>query len=254
MPPTGGQRIVSATLIPKPVTLDLGGPTVSTWVYGDTAPGPLLRASAGDLLRVTVDNQLPADTTVHWHGIRLRNAPTGSLASRRTRSGPGRHTAYEFTAPDPGTYFFHPHVGVQLDRGLYPLVIDDPAEPGGYDAEWVVVLDDWVDGTGRTPDDVLARLVADGGPTTGGMGGMDHGAMMGHGGMGPAPFGDAGDVTYPHYLVNGPNRRSPRDVHGQARAAGPCAVINAAADTIFAVALGGHRLTVTHTDGYAVPA
>ena len=40
VPPTGGQRVVSATLTPKPVTLDLGGPTVSTWAYGDTAPRP----------------------------------------------------------------------------------------------------------------------------------------------------------------------------------------------------------------------
>ena len=97
---------------------------------------------------------------------------------------------YEFTAPDPGTYFFHPHVGVQLDRGLYaPLIIDDPQEPGGYDTEWVLVLEDWIDGTGTTPDQVLAKLIADGGPTpmgmpsrrsatSGGMDGMGDGELM----------------------------------------------------------------------------
>jgi FtsP/CotA-like multicopper oxidase with cupredoxin domain len=119
---------------------------------------------------------------------------------------------YEFTAPDPGTYFFHPHVGVQLDRGLYaPMIIDDPNEAGGYDAEWIVVLDDWIDGTGTTPDDVLKKLIADGGPaSSGGMGGMDHGSMggMDHGSMGgmsmgTPPWGDAGDVTYPLFLING---------------------------------------------------
>ena len=56
----------------------------------------------------------------------------------------GSSFTYQFVAPDPGTYFFHPHTGVQIDRGLYrPLVIDDPAEPGRYDHEWIITLDDW---------------------------------------------------------------------------------------------------------------
>ena len=127
-------------------------------------PGPLLRARAGDLLRVTVDNRLPADTSVHWHGVALRNDMDGVPGITQTPIGAGSQFHYEFTAPDPGTYFYHPHSGVQLDRGLYGvLVVDDPAERGDYDAEWVVVLDDWVDGTGRTPDQVLARLRKSGG-------------------------------------------------------------------------------------------
>lgn len=31
----------------------------------------------------------------------------------------GSTFTYRFLADAPGTYFFHPHVGVQLDRGLY---------------------------------------------------------------------------------------------------------------------------------------
>ena len=81
-------------------------------------------------------------------------------------------------APDPGTYFYHPHSGVQLDRGLYGvLVIEDPADPGDYDQEWIVVLDDWVDGTGRTPDDVLTELRS--AKASDDMSGMDHGSMPG---------------------------------------------------------------------------
>ncbi len=256
-----GQRLVEKSLTAKRVTLDLGGRTVSTWAYGDTAPGPLVRASAGDLLRVTLDNQLPADTTIHWHGIRLRNAADGVPGLTQDPVKPGGRFVYEFTAPDPGTYFFHPHVGVQIDRGLYgPLVIDDPAEPGGYDAEWVLVLDDWIDGTGSTPDDVLARLVADGGTASGGsggmggMGGMDHGSMGGMGGMsmGSPPWGDAGDVTYPLFLVNGKPPAAPDVLTATPGQRVRLRVINAGADTIFTVALGGHRMRITHTDGYAV--
>jgi multicopper oxidase len=59
---SAGQRVVTAKLTPRPTTVDLGGPVVNTWAYGDSVPGPLLRARAGDLLRVQVDNQLPATT------------------------------------------------------------------------------------------------------------------------------------------------------------------------------------------------
>ena len=260
--PSAGQKLVTATLTPKRTTLDLGGVTVDTWAYGDSVPGQAIRATAGDFLRVTVDNQLPADTTVHWHGIRLRNAADGVPGVTQDAIRPGARYVYEFTAPDPGTFFFHPHVGLQLDRGLYaPLILDDPAEPGGYDAEWVVVLDDWLDGVGTTPDDVLAKLIADGGPANGnggmdgmgGMGGMDHGGMggMNHG-MGQAPWGDAGDVTYPHYLINGKTPTDPTTLSAKPGQRVRLRVINAASDSIFTVALGGHRMTLTHADGHPV--
>jgi FtsP/CotA-like multicopper oxidase with cupredoxin domain len=116
-------------------------------------PGPLLRATAGDVLRVEVDNQLPAATSVHWHGLALRNDMDGVPGITQDPIPAGASFRYEFTVPEPGTYFYHPHSGVQLDRGLYGvLVVDDPVEPGRYDQEW-----------GRRhrphpPDQVLADL------------------------------------------------------------------------------------------------
>jgi len=247
--PSPGQKVLLKTLVAKPTTLDVGGPKVATWAYGDTVPGPLIRATAGDFLRITLDNQLPADSTIHWHGIRLHNHADGVPGMTQDPVKPGTLFTYQFTAPDPGTYFFHPHVGVQLDRGLYaPLVIDDPREPGGYDAEWVVVLDDWVDGTGRTPDDVFAQLIA-----AGGAGSSSGGGMGGMGGMGgPQPWGDAGDVTYPYFLLNGKVPAAPETLSAKPGQRVRLRIINAASDTIFTVALGGHQMTVTHTDGHAV--
>ncbi len=72
--PSPGQKVLEKTLTAQPVSLDLGGRTVATWAYDGTTPGPLIRATAGNFLRLTLANQLPADTTIHWHGIRLRNA------------------------------------------------------------------------------------------------------------------------------------------------------------------------------------
>ncbi|WEV78698.1 multicopper oxidase family protein [Janibacter cremeus] len=253
--PESGQTVVTKSLTAKPVTLDLAGHTVSTWGYGDSVPGPLLRATAGDFLRVTLDNQLPDETTIHWHGIRLRNAADGVPGMTQDPVKPDTSYVYEFTAPDPGTYFFHPHVGVQLDRGLYaPMIIDDPNEPGGYDTEWILLLDDWIDGTGTTPKQVLEKLLAnDSG--SGGMGGMDHGEMdgMNHGAMGEAgPWGDAGDVAYPYFLINGRPPADPETLTAKPGQRVRLRIINAASDTIFTVALGGHRMTITHSDGFPV--
>lgn len=260
-----GQRVVSARLRPQPVTVNLGGRVVQTWAYGESVPGPVLRATAGDQLRVTVANGLDTDTSVHWHGVALRNDMDGVPGMTQDPIRPGAAFTYEFTAPDPGTYFYHPHSGVQLDRGLYGvLVIEDPNDPGDYDQEWIVVLDDWVDGTGRTPDGVLAELLAAGGSAAdGGMPGMDHGSMSGMhhgamGGMGEAMqsdiLGGAGDVAYPHYLVNGRTPDAPVTLSARPRQRVRIRIVNAGSDTAFRIALGGHRLTVTHTDGFPVEA
>ncbi|WP_404380339.1 multicopper oxidase family protein [Knoellia locipacati] len=249
-----GQRTVTTRLVPRPATLDLGGPMVRSWAYGDSVPGPLLRATAGDRVVVIVDNALPESTSVHWHGVALRNDMDGVPGMTQSPIGTSSQFTYDFTVPDPGTYFYHPHSGVQLDRGLYGvLVVDDPAEPGAYDAEWIVVLDDWVDGTGQTPDGVLASL-----RRGAGAGGMDHGSMGGMpmGGMGgdmQSPLlGGAGDVTYPHYLINGRVPSSPVTLSAKPGQRVRIRMINAASDTAFRVALGGHRLTVTHSDGFPV--
>lgn len=242
--PTAGQKVVERTLKASPFTADLGGVQVATWGYDGVLPGPEIRAKAGDLLRLTLDNQLPADTTIHWHGIALRNAADGVPGMTQAPTASGQSFLYEFVAPDPGTYFFHPHVGVQLDRGLYgAMIIEDPNEPGSYDEEWVVVLDDWLDGTGRTPDEALAKLVADG---AGGGGHMDHDSM------GEAPFGNAGDITYPYFLINGAVPTAPKSFEGKPGMKVRIRLINAASDTLFSVALGEHTFVVTHTDGFAV--
>ena len=56
-------------------------------------------------------------------------------------------------------HWAHSHVGTQIDRGLYaPLIIEDPDEHADYDDELVVVIDDWIDGTGTDPDQVFANL------------------------------------------------------------------------------------------------
>jgi FtsP/CotA-like multicopper oxidase with cupredoxin domain len=299
----GTGRVVSAVLDAVPGPVDLGGVTVRSWSYQGEVPGPEIRVRKGDTVQAALANRLPDPTAVHWHGIAIRNNMDGVPAITQAPVASGRDFTYRFTAADPGTYWYHPHVGVQLDRGLYgPLIVEDPAEPGAYDHEWTVVLDDWIDGTGYTPDQVLAALrngmsgmgsaSASPSPSMSALGGMSGMSMAsdspspsisatgGMAGMGSSPVaspsptmgsagtgmsgpvlsgaaspllgGDAGDVRYPYYLINGRVRTAPRTFTARPGQRVRIRFINAGADTAFRVALGGHTMTVTHTDGYPV--
>jgi FtsP/CotA-like multicopper oxidase with cupredoxin domain len=123
------------------------------------------------------------------------------------------------------------------------------------------MLDDWLDGYGRTQEEVLAELQNSGGHSghmgnMGSSGGMGSGGMgsggMGSGGMGSMMGGLTGDVTYPLHVINGraPSERETIDVKPGQRVR--IRLINAGSDTAYRVAVGGHRLTVTHADGFPV--
>jgi FtsP/CotA-like multicopper oxidase with cupredoxin domain len=236
------------------VTVDLAGVAVSTWGYNGQIAGPEIRLRAGDSLVVPFENQLPEATTIHWHGLTVRNDMDGVDVLTQAPVEPMHTFDYRFTVVHPGTYWFHPHMSLQLDRGLYaPLIVEDPAEPLQYDVDIVVLLDDWLDGVDGTPEQAFERLRS--------MGGMDHGSMSSSAdaagemaGMARSDVlgGDASDLTYPLYLLNGrpPADRPTVDVQAGGRVR--LRLVNAASDTAFRVALGGHRLTVTHADGFPV--
>ena len=247
---------VTVTLTAAASTLTLGTTTAETWSFGEI-PAPVIRMNAGDRLQATLRNRLPEETTIHWHGLALRNDMDGVPAVTQEPVPAGGDFTYDFIAPHPGTYWFHPHVGAQLDRGLYgALIVDDPEETLDYDRDWVIILDDWLDGVTATPDEVLTELTRG----MGDMGGMDHGSMGGPMRMGNTLMGassdvlggDAGDVFYPHYLVNGRGPDDPETFTAKPGERIRLRIINAGGDTAFRLALTGHRLTVTHTDGFPV--
>ncbi|MEO8187188.1 MAG: multicopper oxidase family protein [Burkholderiaceae bacterium] len=129
----------SAQLVPAP------RPSTEVWAYDGQVPGPMLRLRQGDRLRVQVTNHLDQDTTVHWHGIRLPNAMDGVPNLTQPPIGPGGTFVYEFTLPDAGTFFYHPHVRgyEQVSRGLAGALIVEEREPIQVDREQVWVLGDW---------------------------------------------------------------------------------------------------------------
>ena len=105
----------STRLRPAPARQSLVGaahPATEVWAYNGTVPGPVLRYRRGERLRVEVENALDAETTVHWHGIRLPNAMDGvPHLTQPPIAARGGRFRYEFDLPDAGTFWYHPHLG-----------------------------------------------------------------------------------------------------------------------------------------------
>ena len=144
-------------------------PETSVWCYNAAVPGPELRLRQGEPVHFLVENGLAEDTTVHWHGIRLPNAMDGVPGLTQAPIRPGDRFVYEFTPPDAGTFWYHPHADglQQLGRGLAgPLIIEE-REPVAVDRDVVWMLQDWrltpqkqiAAGFGSTMDAVMSGRV-----------------------------------------------------------------------------------------------
>ena len=142
-------------LTAKPAVVNLTGngyPDTAVWAYDGTVPGPELRVRQGERVRVVVSNKLSEDTTVHWHGIRLPNAMDGVPGLTQQPIRPGGSFAYEFTPPDAGTFWYHPHADTlrQLGRGLAGGFIIEESEPIAVDRDLSWFIEDWrLDDEGR---------------------------------------------------------------------------------------------------------
>ena len=104
---------------------------------GPVLPGPLILLKRGEPVSITVVNQLPEPTAVHWHGIELDSYMDG-VAGYSGHPGriapaiqPGDSFEARFTPPRSGTFIYHPHADEvrQQQAGLSGplLVVDDPS-------------------------------------------------------------------------------------------------------------------------------
>ena len=104
------------------------GKVVKGWSYNGQIPGPVLRASVGDKVRIVLKNDLPESTSMHLHGIRVPNAMDGVDPYTQPAIKPGESFTYEFTALEPGVGMYHSHhdAQVQIPNGLAgALIIGD---------------------------------------------------------------------------------------------------------------------------------
>ncbi|MBI5798536.1 MAG: copper oxidase [Candidatus Yonathbacteria bacterium] len=202
------------------------GKTVVAWGYNGQVPGPEIRVTEGDTVRIAFTNELPVATTIHWHGIDVPNAQDGIPGVTQKAIEPGSTYIYEFVATPAGTHMYHTHgssammdEAEQLDMGLAGSFI---VEPKSYtskpDKEYTIVLDEW---------------------NTSGMGmGGSAGAMK---------------MEYDTYTINGrafPNTE-PLNVKKGDRVR--LRLINAGTSTIHPMHLHGYQFKVVATDGNPVP-
>ena len=263
-PPQGAARDIAIEARPAEIEI-AAGRRVTAWTFDGHLPGTEIRVREGERLRVTVRNGLPQDTSVHWHGILQRgtNKMDGVPGITQDPIRPGTTFVYDFLAEPAGTFLFHSHSGLQLDRGLYaPLIIEPRQEPLQYDREYVVMLDDWLDGS---PDDAFAKLKRgqmQGGQSmpgmnSGGMGKMKD--MKTEGGSGRESAGsptmqmkEGADVAYSTFLVNGRAPEAAPEFEVKRGERVRLRLINPSGSTTFRVAIGGHKMSVTYADGHPV--
>lgn len=109
--------------------------------------GPIIRARKGQKVRIRFKNNIPEDTSIHWHGLHV---PADMDGHPRDVIKPGHRYVYEFEVKNrAGTYWYHPHphgrTGPQVYNGLagFFLVSDEeeaalPLPQGDYDIPLVI--------------------------------------------------------------------------------------------------------------------
>ncbi|WP_126664597.1 multicopper oxidase family protein [Haloterrigena salifodinae] len=281
------------TLVASSGEADVGADeSLETWVYDEQFPGPELRVDEGETLRVSLENQLPEGTTIHWHGVPVPNPMDGVPDVTQDSVSSDETFEYEFEALPAGTYVYHSHVGLQLDRGLYgPLIVEEESPHVEYDREYTLQFDDYLPaepaldsievppgggdgmGPGGGPEGDGDRM----GPSGGG-GGPGNGRGPSGDGMGPSggPNGDGNGMgpdggpggpgdgmgpgsqmmsqrpPYEGLLANGRLPSEPPVFEVEESERVRLRFINPSSATTYRVGVGGHSLTVTHADGRPV--
>jgi FtsP/CotA-like multicopper oxidase with cupredoxin domain len=206
-----------------------GVPT-RAWGYNGQTPGPELRVTEGDMVRITLRNALPVPTTIHWHGVHLPPAMDGPAGLNQAAVPPGETFVYEFVARPAGTRWYHSHADPQLQvpMGLYGPLIIEPTHPVAYDREHILMLGEW--DSELTPDVAAGR--AERGPRDRTLRGGELGADMflvngrAHGAIPPLDVAEGERVLL--RIINAGHMAHP--IHGH-----------------------GHSFTLVATDGNPVP-
>lgn len=148
--PTVKDGVKEFTLTAEPIRWQYAnGKTITAWAYNGQIPGPEIRVTEGDKVRIKLVNKLPKATTIHWHGIDVPYTMDGVPGVSQDAVEPGKTFTYEFTATPVGTHFYHTHGSAhadeaqQMDMGLSGAFIVEPANYQKPSKEFTLSLDDW---------------------------------------------------------------------------------------------------------------
>lgn len=138
----GGRTVREYEIVAEDREIEVApGVKFAAWTYNGRIPGPTLRATEGDLLRVTFVNASEHPHTMHFHGIHparhdgIPQVPPGDI-------GPGESFTYEFDALPFGCHLYHCHslpLADHIAKGLYGAFVIDPKQ-GRPDADELVMV------------------------------------------------------------------------------------------------------------------
>lgn len=137
-----GKIIREFDIVAEDVNLEVApGIFFPAWTYNGSVPGPTIRCTEGDRVRINFKNESLTDHTIHLHGTH-RAEMDGILPNVK----PGETFVYDFIAEPFGLQFYHCHVlpvTLHMNRGLFGALIIDPKTPRPQATEMVMVMHAW---------------------------------------------------------------------------------------------------------------
>jgi manganese oxidase len=140
-----GQTVREFTLIAREnqsIEVMDGGYVFKAWTFNGTIPGPTMRMTEGDLVKITLVND---KNNTHSHSLHMHSIHPGEIDGVEGKGivAPGESFTYEFVAQPYGVYPYHCHVSPVADhisRGLYGMLIIDPKDPRPQMPEMVMMM------------------------------------------------------------------------------------------------------------------
>ncbi|MEH6952975.1 multicopper oxidase domain-containing protein (plasmid) [Nitrobacter sp. NHB1] len=225
---------------------------VSTTLYNDQFPGPLLRFKQGKRVVIDLFNDTDTPELVHWHGQTIPSQVDGAAEEGTPYVSAHGMRRVAFMPGPTGFRFYHTHVvaGADLSRGTYsglagPVYIEPKEDPGAYDREVFLVMKEFNPSFSRGGD--MASDALPGVP-------IASLQQIGKAADEETKGGPKGyEVSYELFSINGRmlGQRDPIRVKEGEHVL--FHVLNASATEIRSLALPGHLFRVVALDGNAVP-
>lgn len=139
----------------SPITKQIGNKDITAYGYNGTFPGPIITVPQGAHITLRIKNNLDTPTLLHPHGVRTENKGDGSHLVQKAIK-PGETYLQELSFPDPGLYWYHPHMSEvkQQELGLYGTFLVTPKDPTYWppvNHEEVTIVDDILLDNGTPP-------------------------------------------------------------------------------------------------------
>lgn len=225
---------------------------VSTTLYNNQFPGPLLRFREGQRVVVDIHNDTDTPELVHWHGQMIPSEVDGAVEEGTPFVPAHGMRRISFTPKPSGFRFYHTHVaaGGDLGRGTYtgqagPVYIEPRNDPGAYDREIFLVLKEFMPSFSRGGDMAMDALI-----------GTPIKALQDMGAAADAAAHDKTkgfEVGYDLFAINGRMLGHGEPVRVKQGERVLFHVLNASAGETRSLALPGHSFRIVALDGNPVP-